>query len=73
MSDRKTESTPMEVVRVRWVCGDECDGEMKAGNFSYSCNPPLYPHDCDKCGRSENSHIRYPTLEYRTKERERTA
>lgn len=52
----------MKVVRKSASC--ECGGEFIPTGMVYTCNPPLYPHVCNKCGSSENFKHSYPYIDY---------
>lgn len=50
---------------VKMLC--DCGGEMKpSGNIMLTCEPPKFPHTCDKCGRQESYTERYPTIRWRS-------
>lgn len=70
MSDPKTESTPMEVVRVRWLCGDECPGEMKFTGSAFTAIRTSYVHRCTVCGKAESADVSYPSIQYHPKPQE---
>jgi uncharacterized Zn finger protein len=51
-------------VRVDYVC-DKCgEGNMKWDGYELLSMPPRYMHECDKCGCSETSLIKYPRTKY---------
>lgn len=50
---------------IKMMC-DKCDGEMKPlGNIILTCDPPRYPHTCDKCGYQSSYTEKYPTVRWR--------
>lgn len=55
----------VKAIRVRLICKTEkCGNEMLFTGTALMCNPPLYPHKCPKCGRTENVHVIYPYIEW---------
>lgn len=44
-------------IHYRCDCGA---GEMIPAGVVLSCHPPLYPHNCNKCGKSMTFEKRYP-------------
>jgi len=42
-----------------------CGGELVFQNITLTMNPPMYPHTCNQCGRTENLDAVYPRIEYR--------
>ena len=58
----KEERFEMKPYGVRYLC--DCDGEMlPTGNILIS-NPPKFPHECEKCGKSVSLLERYPTVRW---------
>lgn len=58
--------TKLETFRVDFICEHCGKGKMKAMRGIMDGNPPLYPHECDKCGAQMSSSIKYP--DYRQRE-----
>lgn len=57
-------TSPVRAVSIRYMC-DQCgEGEMKSGDTVLTCNPPIYPSTCTKCGHRENMRDRYPHMRY---------
>lgn len=59
----------VETFAVHYKCDVEgCDGEVTRGQDSMmlACNPPLYPHSCNKCKKSYRFKLTYPTIRYVT-------
>lgn len=42
-----------------------CGGELIFTNVTLTMNPPVYPHKCNRCGRTETLDQIYPCIEYR--------
>ena len=54
--------TEVKTFRIELQC-DECDGIMSHNGIVLTSNPPLFPHECDKCGYRKNVRgIKYPYL-----------
>jgi hypothetical protein len=60
MSEQRFEMKPYGV---RYMC-DECDLEMVQAGGALMSYPPKYPHNCLKCGNTENLRERYPTVRW---------
>lgn len=59
-------SENLKIVKINKVTKDLCDcgGEMlPTGNILMS-NPPKFPHECEKCGKSVSLLERYPTVRW---------
>ena len=42
----------------------ECGGEMLPNGCVLTTYPPMYSHDCDKCGKRACYDNEYPKMEY---------
>lgn len=52
------------IYEVIYVC-DTCEvGHMWSNNVMLTVDPPLFPHECDKCGAKANYHQQYPGMSY---------
>ena len=47
----------------------ECGEELKYKGSQKMCNPPLYIHHCEKCGKTENLDKVYPCLVWRERKK----
>lgn len=47
---------------IRLFCN--CGGKMIPEGIVLTVYPPLYPHKCERCGLTENTHNRYPYMSY---------
>ena len=54
----------VKVFEVKMQC-EKCNGEMEQSGNILLTNPPLYPHNCNKCGYAENYRIQYPNIAYK--------
>lgn len=56
--------TPRRPISVDYTC-DECDaGQMRSTGITLTVSPPIFPHQCDMCGRMDNFRVSYPYIEY---------
>ena len=60
MPERRVE---VHTLMVYWDC--ECGGQMKPVGICYPMSPPVFPHMCEKCGKEETSHNKYPYVVYK--------
>lgn len=57
--------TPMQPVKVDYVC-DACNtGHMRSTGEHLTSNPPIYPHRCDNCGEFKSFNRCYPYITYK--------
>ena len=42
----------------------ECGGEMRPTGLCLTMKPPLFPHTCNKCGKTETYNVTYPYIKY---------
>jgi hypothetical protein len=60
---KTTDVTP---VKVQAFCDQSnCNGEMRPTGTCLTTMPPIYPHQCDKCGAIESFKRTYPFIDYR--------
>lgn len=56
--------TPVQTVRVDYVC-DKCrEGVMRPLNIMLTVYPPLYPHRCTHCDAEKTLWETYPYIDY---------
>lgn len=55
--------TKVEPFRVEAFC--DCGGELEQKGFYYPTDPPMYPHACKDCGKTEILDNTYPRIVYR--------
>ena len=59
MPEKKEVVSP---VKVSMIC--ECGGEMKPTGITYTSNPPIFPHICERCGKGDSFREMYPRIVY---------
>jgi len=59
----KTRTEKVQSIQVHAHC-ENCGSEMKWDGRELTIYPPLYPHTCIQCGRTENLKRVYPCIEY---------
>lgn len=61
---------PVEWVEIDMIC-DKCGkGKMRSGGRTFTVNPPIFPHVCNKCGYEADYRTCYPHTGYTRKELE---
>lgn len=53
-----------DVKCVKTVAKCECGGEFEPTGVCLTSYPCQYPHICNKCGKTENFHLKYPYIGY---------
>lgn len=53
----------VKTVLTKMYC--DCGGEMLPNGNVLCSYPPLYTHECTKCGKTESYHDRYPKVTYK--------
>lgn len=59
-------SVPIEAEMVYLYC-DECGGQMMPTGIVICTYPPMYEHQCAKCGKQEMRRHEYPRIIWKEK------
>lgn len=60
MTELRTRMAPVEIDK---ACSCTI-GRMRPTGVTLTVCPPIYPHECNRCGRRENYKVSYPYITY---------